>query len=328
MRRNHGGDRTLRRISALAATVTLSVSAAACHRPERVQPRSSVRLMTGTRGGGFYSLGERLAATLSSLLRNTSVQAHPSAGAVANLEALQSGQAELALSFADVAYLSYAGKLNRATGPFDRLRGIAVLTSTPLHLVVRKDFAFHRMSDLRGHRVGVGPPGSGTALTVGLVFQTFGISASAVHTQMLPFDEAAQRLVAGSLDAMFDNAIYPGDSVRVATRAGARLVPLSGTAIDRLHRDYPFLEPALIPRETYPGVGAVHTIGVDTVLICRSDLSEELVYELTKALFDVLPTLSSTQNELRSIDLDQAPATPIPLHAGAARYYRERELLR
>ena len=72
----------------------------------------------------------------------------------------------------------------------------------------------------------------------------------------------------------------------------------------------------------------MHTIGVDNLLLCRSDLQDELVYELTKRFFDALPRLASEQPSLRLMDFAQAPATPIPLHDGAARYYRERELFR
>ncbi len=147
--------------------------------------------------------------------------------------------------------------------------------------------------------------------------------------QTLRFNEAAGRLMAGTLDAMFVNAGFPAESVRAATRSGATLLSIEGPAIDRLRHNYPFLRLTNIPAETYPGQrGAIHTIGVDTILVCRSDLDEALVYDLTRSFFESLPTLSSSQESLRRIDLEQAPATPIPLHEGAARYFRERELLR
>jgi TRAP transporter TAXI family solute receptor len=96
-----------------------------------------------------------------------------------------------------------------------------------------------------------------------------------------------------------------------------------------LRQAYPFFSRAVIPSGTYPGQGkAVRTIGVDSLLVCRADLSEALVHDLTQRLFEILPLLSSSQQSLGPIDLDRAPATPIPLHAGAARYYRERELSR
>jgi len=276
--------------------------------------------MSGPTGGGFYPLGEGLVSAFGRLLPDITVEHHPSTGAVNNAELIQSGNADLGFVFADVAYVAYVGRL-------DRLRGVAVLELTPLHLVVRSGITSVR--DLRGRRVALGPPGSGTALTAEIVLRAFGIRLSDIHTEAMQFDEAARRLVAGRLDAMFDTAIYPVEAVRMAAAAGARLMPLAGPPIDKLRLEYPFFRAAVIPRDAYRGMTeAVHTIGVDSLLVCRRDLDEELVYQLTRRFFEALPMLSSSQNALRLMDLDQAPATPIPLHDGAARYYRERELLR
>ena len=96
-----------------------------------------------------------------------------------------------------------------------------------------------------------------------------------------------------------------------------------------LTHSYPFLRPTNIPADTYAGQSsAVRTIGVDTVFLCRSELDDSLVYQLTRQFFESLPKLSLTQKSLRRMELQQAPASPIPLHEGAARYYREQELLR
>src|SRR5262245_12560625 len=275
--------------------------------------------MSGPAGGGFYPLGEGLAAAYGRLLPDVTFEHHPSTGAVSNAELLQAGNGDIGFVFADVAF--------ERKQVFDRLRGVAVLELTPLHLVVRQGITSVR--DLRGRRVAVGPPGSGTALTAEIVLRAFDIKLSDIHTEALQFDDAARRLVAGRLDAMFDTAIYPAEAVRMAAAAGERLMPLPGSPIDKLRHEYPFFRAAVIPRDAYPGVNeAVHTIGVDSLLVCRRDMDEELVYQLTRRFFDALPMLSSSRNALRLMDLDQAPATPIPLHDGAARYYRERELLR
>jgi TRAP transporter TAXI family solute receptor len=161
------------------------------------------------------------------------------------------------------------------------------------------------------------------------VLAAFGLGPDAIAAELLKFNDAAIRLAAGSLDAMFVNASYPAESVRAATEAGGRLLPIGGTPIERLRHNYPFLRLTKIPAGTYPGhPAATHTIGVDTVLVARSDLDEALVYEFTKRFFEALPALAASQQSLRSMDLEQAPATPIPLHEGAARFYREQELLR
>ena len=161
-----------------------------------------------------------------------------------------------------------------------------------------------------------------------LVLQAFDVPLSSVHIERLAFDEAARQIIAGTLDGMFDDAIYPTEAVTMAMNAGSRLLPVAGPPIDRLRLDYPFFRTAAIPRDSYRGMTeVVHTIGVDSLLVCSRDLDESLVYDLTKHFFEALPSLSSSLDALRFIDLDESPATPIPLHEGAARYYRERELL-
>ena len=314
----------------MAAGLTVALSCGACRpaTPVRASP-ALVRFSTGTPGGGFYPLGEGLARAYQRSLQAVTFQITPTAGAVTNVEAIQRGDADLGFAFADVAYIAYVGRLGGASGAFDRLRGIAVLQLTPVQLVVGRDSRIRDVGDLRGRRIGVGPPGSGTALTAGLILRAFGIVESAVQVEQLQFNDAADRLVNGTLDAMFDTAIYPVASVTAATRAGARIMPIAGPPIERLRHDYPFLRVTVIPRETYPGVSStIRTIGVDSLLVCRRDLDEALVYDLTRRFFEALPSLSSAQGALRFMDLDQAPATPIPLHDGAARFYRERELLR
>jgi TRAP transporter TAXI family solute receptor len=291
----------------------------------RPAPATTLRLVSGAQGGAFLPLAQQLAGILSRGIDGVQVKAYPSAGAVANISAIQNGEADLAFTFADVAYLAFNGQLDRALPPFDRVRGIAVLQLTPISLVARADLPILTPRDLRGRRVGVGPVGSGTAVTADLILRAFGLEAKDVHKEVINFQEAASRLVNGSLDAMFDNAIDTSASLKRATDAGARLVPIEGPPVDRLRRDYPFLTVTVIPRERYGK--AVHTLGVDGLLICRRDLDERLVYLLTKQLVVSLQALSSS-GALRRMDVDQAPATPIPLHDGAARYYRERELSR
>jgi TRAP transporter TAXI family solute receptor len=206
---------------------------------------------------------------------------------------------------------------------------MAVLQLTPLHFVVRAGSDIRSITDLKGRRVSVGLPTTGTALTVRLIFEAFGITKGEVDIENLSFNDAARRLVDGTLDAMFDTAVYPADSVEMVTRAGGHLVPVVGFAIERLRGEYPFYRSAVIPRNTYHGVSEpVRTIGVDALLVCSRDLDEMLVHDLTKGFFEALPSLSSSVDALRFMDLEQSPATPIPLHSGAARFYRERELQR
>ena len=312
------------------ALLTAAIGSAGCaDTPAASRPVTRIRLSSGLPGAGFHPLGTGLAQGYARHLADVTVELQESPGSVRNVQAVHRGSADVALAFADVAYIAYVGKLAEEPVPFDRLRGIAVLQLTPLHLLVRRGAGISSVTDLRGKRVGTGPPGSGTALTSGILLRAYGLRGPDVLAETLPFNEAAHRLVAGTLDAAFVNGDYPADSVTVATRAGATLLRVEGPNVARLRREYPFLRRTSIPGGTYPSHSApVPTIGVDTLLICRADLDEQTVYKLTKGLFDVLPELSSQRAALQSMDIDRAPATPIPLHRGAARYYRERELTR
>jgi hypothetical protein len=286
-----------------------------------------LRLSTGSPGAGFHPLGVALGRAYRDAFPALNLEVIESPGSVHNVEAIQRGEADIGFAFADVTYVAFVGGLGDRS--FSRLRGMAVLQLNPLHLVVRAQSQIRDVAALRGRRVGVGPPGSGTALTAGLVLRAFGIDPEAVHAELLQFNDASAQLAAGELDAMFVNASYPAESVSMATKAGARLLAIEGPAVDRLRHDYPFLRLTAIPASTYPAHPApVHTIGVDNLLLCRSDLDEDLVYELTKTFFAALPELVGQQRSLRLMDFSQVPATPIPLHEGAARYYRERELFR
>jgi uncharacterized protein len=288
-----------------------------------------VHFTTGAPGAGFHPLGDALARRYREAIPEIGIEVEESAGSVSNVEAIEAGEADLGLAFADVAYMAFAGRLHDGAAPFEHLRGMAVLQLTPLHVVVREGAGISTLEGLRGHRVGVGPPGSGTALTAGIILDAVGLREGDVRAEALLFNDAAARLARGELDAMFVNGSYPAESVRVAAGAGARLLSVEGMHIERTRHEYPFLRPTVIPGGTYPQHHrSIHTIGVDALLLCRTDLDEEIVYRLTRTLFDVLPSIAAEQESLRLVDLEQAPATPVPLHDGAARFYRERELSR
>jgi TRAP transporter TAXI family solute receptor len=291
--------------------------------------RTPVRLTSGTPGAGFHTLAEALAREYGRVLPHLDIQVYPSDGAASNLEAIQRGDADIGLSHADVTYLAFAGRLAVGREVFGRLRGIAMLQLAQVHVVVRAGSGIQSVADLRGRRISLGRPSWGSASTAALVLHAFGLGLDDAMVQPLRYDEAAGRLSNGALDALLVTGTSPLAAVTAASAAGARILPLDGRAIDALRRDYPFFTLTTIPGGSYPRQpDAIHTIGVHTLLVCREDLDETLVHDLTERLFEVLPSLPPLQASLGQIDLEQAPATPIPLHEGAARYYRERELAR
>jgi TRAP transporter TAXI family solute receptor len=107
------------------------------------------------------------------------------------------------------------------------------------------------------------------------------------------------------------------------------LLPIPHQVISELLRAQPFLHPATIPGSGGGGRhGEIETVGIDALLVCRDDVADDVVYQFTREFFAALPILAASSPEAANVDVEGAPATPIPLHPGAARYYREREVLK
>lgn len=248
-------------------------------------------------------------------------------GGVRNLDMLQDGKNDLAFSFSNVAYAAYIGELDRAK-PFKDLRGIAVLDLAPMHLLVGPHSAIRGMSDLRGKKITPGGPGSGAAQAFNILSRAYGLAQTDVKVIAAGgYEQGVAQLIDGQLDAMFVLGDFPSEPVLRATKAGAHLIPIGGPEADRLRAEYQFFVPALIPEHGYPGMDkAVRTVGVASVLLCRADLDEHLVHDVTAMIFNPQGNRASLAQTRHWSDVRQAAATPIPLHPGAARYYREREM--
>ena len=297
--------------------------------PPADQARRTIKVTTGMAGASFQPLGTGLVEVFARRIPDVDFAAVETAGSVSNLEALQSGEADVGLAYADVAYMAYTGLLPDDRRPFRELRAVAVLHVSPVHVLVRSDSRIKSIAELRGRRVGIGPPGSGTALTSTLLLEAFDVPLDSTQQHSLPFTDAADGLTRGDLDAVVVVSADPVESVQRAIDGGARLLDIDSPTVTRLRDNYPFLRPALIPERTYQGLpDTVHTVGIDTLLVGRAGVSDTLATEITRAFFEALPELGSRLESFLFVDPDRAPATPIPLHAGAARYYRERELFR
>lgn len=251
-------------------------------------------------------------------------------GSGVNVEAVESGRADVAFTQADIAYQAYSRGTSTSPAPHTALRGIAVLWVNTVHVAVRRESPIQSVADLRGKRVSVSARGSGTETLARAVLEAYGFDYADIVPQFIPFVSAVAQVRDGRTDAAFVVAGVPAVAVtELSELPGIRLLPVPREQLTRMRAQYPFLQPLVVPGGTYPHVEHdVETLGVNNLLVCRRDLDEHLVYELTRALFDSLPALEAAHAAARLIDREQAPATPIPLHPGAARYYREREITR
>ncbi len=318
---------------AIAAGVFLAVASIGCDTAiesstlgEAEKPTIRIIYTAGDNDG--YATGFRDALQRAMPAFHVDVQGAPPS--TSSLAILRAGQADAAVLFADVAYLASVGQLDGVDEPFEGIRAIVATPTRAMQVVVSPHSSIRSIPDLRGRRVSTGAPNTiSTLLNAEVVLKAFGMTLADLRAERLPFVDAARQLIDGSLDAAFWNGSFPNANVVKATTAGARILEISGSPIERIRLDYPFFKATRIPAGTYPGIDhSVRTVGIDGIFVCRADSDERLVYELTKAFFQGLPDLARDSRGFRGFVMSRALSVPIPLHPGAARYYRELELLR
>lgn len=329
----HGFLPTLRaRLSGVLLVVPACTVACGASGASATSPRPVI-LLTGPSTGAYFPLGSALAEIYNARIPEAHVIAQGTTGpegAGANAGAIESGQADLAFARSDLAYAAFRNGTARDERPHTHLRALAVLYTNAVHVLVRRASGIENWRDVRGKRVQVSDESGGSAGPLArMVLEGHGLQLSDVQIVPSPRNAVA-RLRAGELDVRISASAYPLTTIEdVGETSKLRLMSIETDAVDRLRSRFPFFKPAVIPKGTYHGQDADYqTVGIDGLLLCRDSMPESQAYEMTRTLFDALPDLTRAQPAARLINVGRAPATPIPLHPGAARYYRERDLFR
>ena len=248
------------------------------------------RIGTGGAGGTYYPIGGLIALAISNPPGSRPCEqggscgvpglvaiAQSSNGSVTNAQAVQSGALESAFVQSDVAYWAYTGTGGfERGGPSDRLRTIASLYSESIHLVVRVDAGIDSVKDLRGKRVSLDEPGSGTLTDALLVLQAYGIGMGDFEAEYMKPELAAEKIRNGQLDAFFFVAGYPALSVsRLADETGVDLVPINGPEARALVERHRFFSLNVIPGGTYSGVGETPTVSVGVRRLIKDGWMEQ-----------------------------------------------------
>jgi TRAP transporter TAXI family solute receptor len=271
-----------------------------------------------------------LISRLNGALPHTRVGLQSTEGGVVVVSAVDGGRGQLGLTQSDVVYLAYRRGIERNQYPHKNLRAIAVLWVNTFYVLVRHDSRFRSIEDLKGQRVGIIRPGTSGEFSTRIVLGAHDMSYADVKPIFESTYDLMPKLGSGEIDAVFSaNPVMLSAARELSQTVPLRLLPIGRAVTKRLRGSYPFLRPVTVAANQLAGqTEPTETLGAEWLLVCRSDLSEDLVYQLTRAFFEQLPAMARQHREAALIDPEQAPATPIPLHAGAARYYREREILR
>ena len=330
------------RLSGAMTAVSLLAGAAAAQDP------SFFRIGTGSAGGTYFPIGGTIANGISSPPGSRACDqggqcgvpgliaiAQSTTASVFNNTAVQNGELEAGMAAADVTRSMYLGEGKFEGKPHPKLRIVANLYPEDLHLVLPKGQSLGDLSDLAEKRVGIAQAGSGTQVAVLQMLDAWGVTRDNMDEAELNNSQSAERLADGQLDGYFYAAGWPVSAmVQLATTKGMELHSFTDEDLAKINEIIPAYIPSSIPAGVYEGVDyEVKTPAVSALLVVSSDLSDELVYGITKALWNdnTRKLLDNGHAKGKQITpetaLDGVSALGVPLHAGAEKFYKEAGLL-
>ncbi len=286
---------------------------------------SQVIIATGGTGGTYYPLGGGMAEQIS---KNAGVTATAqSTGASAeNIRLLRDKKADIAFTQSDIAdYASKGVNMFQQDGKIESFQVMGSLYNETVQLVVSADSNINSVADLKGKRVSVGAPGSGTEANAMQILEAYGLKFEDLQLQRLSFADSAKAIQDGQLDAAFQTAGTPTAAItELAATKGVKIVAIDPDKIDALIAKYPYYVKTTIPANTYQTVPTdITTVSVKAMLIVRSDLSEDLVYKMTKAIFENTDKLGHAK--AKEIKMDKAlEGVSLPVHPGAKKFFSEK----
>ncbi len=263
---------------------------------------------------------------------NLIASAVSSRGSVDNVNAIISGLRNSGFAQSDVAYWAYTGTgTMQGKEPAKDLRTIAALFQEHIHLVALKKSNINSVKDLKGKRVSLDEPGSGTYVDAKLILESNGLNTSDVKAEALKGKAATDALRNGKVDAIFVVAGFPtGAIVELASAVDIKLVPIDGAGAKALTSKYGFFSQSPIPSGTYEGVDEVNTVAVGAQWFTSAKEDNELIYQITKALWnkESRKLMDVGHAKGKTITPDTAlSGVGVPLHPGAEKFYKEAGLI-
>ncbi len=314
--------------------------------PTLAQDITFFRIATGGTAGTYFPIGGLIANAISNPpgsrtcadggscgVPGVVATAVASNGSVANVSAIATGSAQSGFTQSDVAYWAFnASGIYEGRPKVDVLRAIANLYPESFHLVARKGAGIKAIKDLKGKRVSLDEPGSGTLVDARLILAAYGLTEKDIKAEYLKSQQAADKLKDNALDAFFSVSGWPlGAIAELAATTGIDLVPIDGPEAENLVKAYSFFATDEIPDGAYKGVNGVKTVSVNAIWATSSKQPEPLIYGITAALWNpsTRRLLDSGHAKGRVIKLETATqGLGIPLHAGAEKFYKEKGLIK
>jgi TRAP transporter TAXI family solute receptor len=280
---------------------------------------------TGGTAGTYYAFGSEIAGLWNNSGLGVEVTPMVTGASKANIVSIHDGEMQLGWSQNDTIFYAYSADPEIFEGEkFDNFYAVAALYPEAVHLVVAADSSIKDIEDLKGKSISIGAQGSGTSVNAMQILELAGLKLDDVKAQYLSFDASAEAFQNLTIEAFFVTAGIPNTGIiSAAIKRPVRLISLTDEQMSTLQAKYPFYVPVTVPGETYTGQDEDTVIPSTTaVIIASKDLSEDMVYDLTKTLFEKSDDL--THDKARVLDTQFAvEGIPCPIHPGAAKYFAE-----
>jgi TRAP transporter TAXI family solute receptor len=311
----------------LAFAVALAFVGTAGAAPAKAQ---FINVLTGGTAGVYYPLGVALSKIYADKIPKSRPSVQSTKASVENLVLLEAGKGEIAFTLGDSLVFAWQG--NKDAGfdkPLKKLRGIAAIYPNYIQLVATAASGVKTLEDLKGHSLSVGAAKSGTELNTRAILDAAGMSYKDLgKVEYLPFAESVDLMKNRQLDATLQSAGLGVASIRdLASTNDINVVAIPAATVNKIGAPYVSVT---IPANTYKGQGApVETAAVVNFLVTHEGVSDDLVYQMTKAMFENLDTMVAAHSAAKDIKIAEAlKGMPVPLHPGAARYYKEKGLMK
>ena len=284
---------------------------------------------TGGTSGTYYGFSGVIANVLNEKLKDTlNLKVESTGASKANIQMLQSGDADIAIVQNDVMYYAYTGTDLFAGGaPITDFSAVASCYPEYVQILAKKDIT--SIADLAGKRVSVGDAGSGTEFNAKQILGAYGLSFDDIKVSNQSFADSADSLKNGTIDAAFVVAGYPTTAVtELATNFDFNLLPIDDEHAAKLQADYGFYYYGVIPGGTYsPVADDVPAVAVMATIVASNKVSEDVIYAFVKGLFDYKDDITAGHVKGNELDLNTAVSgVSIPWHVGAAKFYTEQGL--
>lgn len=312
--------RMTKRFSLFAAAAAFTASTAVLAAP------TFINVLTGGTSGVYYPIGVGLSQLYSNGIEGSKTSVQATKASVENLNLLQAGRGELAFALGDSVADAWNGVEDAGfKAPLKKLRAIAGTYPNYIQIVASKESGITTLADLKGKRISVGAPKSGTELNARAIFKAAGLSYEDMgKVEFLPYAESVELIKNRQLDATLQSSGLG----MAAIRDLAATLPINFVAIPAeitAKIDNAAYQAASIPAGTYDGQDSdVPTVAITNILVSHEGVSDEVAYQMTKLMFDNLERLGNAHSAAKDIKLEGAAKDlPIPLHSGAERFYKE-----